>query len=282
MKIIGTDKIKGVLDLAKLKIQVAKGVSYTISSEHFGQFEVQRALEMGYIKRVPDAMDEEFEEVPTIELKNMHVRSLTISCINANVGPGQRFNVTEEQLQQGDIRAAISKGLLAITSSVKPTGDVQEYTMRMGRLLKDDIDVQTEDQSEDTFNEAEVPNVLQAKTPSVNPKAVVKPMSQKSENPTTVVAWNPTGNPLPLSKPMKDASVWDGTSNPVIKQGEKKKAVGRPKKPDKNLKTNQSQEMSKNSVEQEVSKILSATKSKTLMGKKKQPKNNNDVELLEK
>lgn len=226
MKITGTNKIRGILDLSSIGLQISKGSSYSISNEDFNKHEVQQAINLGYLKSSAESGGNygpaDGPVTSVFHVKNMHKRNLTISCLSADIKPGQIFTLTEKQIRQPEIRSALGNGLLEIiTPGNVGNGDIPESTMKVGKLLDDNdgnIIEMVEEMPAEVVASSPIDDEIKAKTMA---------MSQKEDPKTEAMIWNPANNPV--LKEMPNVNIWDGNKKRLPPKKEKKQR-GRPRK----------------------------------------------------
>ncbi len=211
MLIKGTSKIKGALDLTGISKQLVSGTEISITDEEFYDHTVQTALKMGMISHREGTYKINFAG-KYINLKNIHNRAIAINALSADVRPGETFKLTEEQINNGDIRAALAKGLIQIMSSVRvqqggetsvDIGDVFKETKPkqndkdLGKVTDDYLETNEELK---TLRVVEMKNVIDTETPDpVSPNDIEDPKGE-------AVVWNPNKDPV-AHTPSKMSSV---------------------------------------------------------------------------
>jgi hypothetical protein len=135
MIIKGTPRIRGMLDLPNIKKQIGRNDSIPVSDVEFWSSDVQIALKMGYltavgnVERYPDAKGE-VERV--IKLVNRHKSPLNIPSQTNAIPPGAQFTLRESELQNADIRTAISRGIIGVVNTVD-VDNASEGFVKLGK-----------------------------------------------------------------------------------------------------------------------------------------------------
>ncbi len=126
MHLKGTKKIRGVLILASVKAELGRGQTFPISDNDFWNQDVQIALQAGYAvaigapaEKLTTPSDPE-EEDRLITCRNNYSRPLSLPGFDMEIGPNKKFSIKESQLNQADIRAAVSKNIISVVSSSTP------------------------------------------------------------------------------------------------------------------------------------------------------------------
>jgi len=207
--ITGTKKIRGSLNLSGIQKELRAGDTLPISDEQFNDNTVQIALNMGMITY---QRTEPLSDFGAIRIKNIYDRTLTVNSLNnEEIQPGQIFTLPENDVNNADIRSALAKGMLQIVSSVRPTQDVTEGSVRIGNLFAEDK--QTPPQPEESENK---------EPPQAPPPAPEKNIQPRLETNEEVV--NPSvindESPSPVSKkdisdPKKASVIWNPTNDPI-------------------------------------------------------------------
>jgi len=219
MLIKGTSKIKGALDLSGINQQLTSGMEVSVSDDQFYKHSIQSAIKMGFLTYRPGSFNIKLEGSKHIKLKNILERSITVNALEANIRPGETFTLTEEQVNQGDIRAALSKGMFKIISSVKAQ-PIKETTVKIGDPftenkenikeadtiqnldMLDTVGKDKEDNYLETNEEASIPTIEDSEIKTVEMKNIIdtenpKPVSGTINDPKRKsVVWNPNKDPV--------------------------------------------------------------------------------------
>ena len=178
---------------------------------------------MKFITHRSGSFDLPIEVGSHVELKNIFDRSITINALSSDVRPGETFTLTKEQVNNGDIRAALGKGMIKIMSSVVKSKPEGEATVKVGDLFSEDSgevseernidfedDIDTIGGAEDyleTNEEASIPTVVD----------VAEELNVKTVEMTNVID---TENPDPVSgsedDPKGKSIVWNPNKDPVV------------------------------------------------------------------
>jgi len=216
----GTDKIKGVLDLNDVGLQIKAGDTFSLSGDQFYKHGVQVALKMKFItytnNNVPDP-----ESDTIVELRNIYDRSITINAIDSDVRPGQTFGISEELINNADIQGALAKGMLEIVSTIRSSESDMESDIEIGGLFDEAIpgpippireeasilEYKTDDDMLETNDELNSPNVIEEEPANIidneDPDPVTKldvPDPKKKS-----VVWNPNKDPIPHTRNKMDS-----------------------------------------------------------------------------
>jgi len=115
----GTERIKGVLDLASIRQQLVKGQVLHLKDDDFWNADVQTALKMGWVvsKGTPtQAATSQYTGNRKIKCVNTHHRSISMRQNEREIRPGQTFVLPESDMDTPAVRAAVAKGM------IKPLG----------------------------------------------------------------------------------------------------------------------------------------------------------------
>ena len=219
----GTKKIKGVLDLSSVNLQLKNGDKFSISEDQFNNTIVQTAISTGFIKWERTST-EDLDINKTVMLRNIYDRIIRINLLDSEIRPKQSFILTNEQVNSSEIRGALAKGLIEIVSSavVKETG--RETDVFIGDIFKDKP---TEKETATPKSETKKASVLEKKVVKsdettiildtneevTNPK-VIEPPPKKSSFPPKkketdpkkkTVVWNPNQDPIPHTRTTMDS-----------------------------------------------------------------------------
>ena len=223
MLITGTKKIKGALDLAGINKQLTVGSEMSITDEEFHDHTVQTAIKMGMITYKQGSTYLKFDGSTHIKLKNIHNRPIAINALTADVRPGDTFNLSEEQINNGDIRAALAKGMIEIVSSVR-VQEGKETSVKIGDIFKTDkkdeegiLETISSDESYLETNE-ELPAPKTVKAPRTKSKIVEIKNVIDTEDP------DPVSN-QDIQDPKKEAIVWNPNKEPIAHTTTKMKSV---------------------------------------------------------
>ncbi len=219
MFIKGTDKIKGVLELPTIGIQLSKGSMLPINDSDFWKHDVQTALRMGFIVSAGNPqnpiVDAAFKKDRIVKCKNTHIRSITLESHSSDIKAGEYFYLKESSLNLGDIRAAVGKGIISVIEIVGEKDDqYKEQTLNLKAMLEGEI--APTPQSTEPGAAAVTPS--ESLTPaqkallnadkktqkyletneeiSGKPQVTDKPKSRPANEPGQAVVWNPPGNPV--------------------------------------------------------------------------------------
>lgn len=201
--ITGTKKIRGMLDLSGINKQLKAGDRLPLTDEDFSDHTVQLAINMGFVTYEQGGILDVSSKNNSIKLKNIYDRSIRINALDDEVRPGQTFTLTEDQVNSGDIRGALAKGMIEIVSSAKPVNKVDESNVRVGNIFGE---VSEERAPETESSEIEDGRYLETNeeifSPGVindpNPKPVEKEDVPDPKGKTVI--WNPTRDPLSHTK----------------------------------------------------------------------------------
>jgi hypothetical protein len=198
----GTSKIKGALDLSGINKQLKTGDSVPLSEDDFLDQTVQVAVSMGYLTYEKGGMLDMEYNATSIKIRNIYDRPVRIQALDDEIRPGQTFTLTEDQVNSGDIRSALAKGLLEIVSSARSTKS-NESDVRVGDLFDDksEENVETEETSRylETNEEALDPSVIDNPEPKPVEKSDIPDPKGKT------VVWNPTRTPVAHAKTQMEA-----------------------------------------------------------------------------
>jgi len=217
----GTSKIKGALDLGGINQQLKTGDCIPLTDEDFSDHTVQLAISMGFITYEKGGILDVDYTSSSIKLRNSSDRDLLINALEDTIRPGQTFTLTNDQVNSGDIRGALGKGMLQIVSSAKPSQDIEESDVRIGNIFdeKDKIQEESTSKSEDAPRYLETnEEILEVGViDTEDPKPVEKKDIPDPKGKTVV--WNPTHDPLVHTKTrtqMEAVSIdKEGVSDPM-------------------------------------------------------------------
>ena len=140
----GTSKIKGALDLGGINQQLKTGDRIPLTDEDFSDHTVQLAISMGFITYEKGGILASDYTDSAIKLQNSCNRDLLINALDDTIRPGQTFTLTEDQVNSGDIREALGKGMLQIVSSARPAKEIEESDVRVGNIFDEKDEIQEE------------------------------------------------------------------------------------------------------------------------------------------
>lgn len=203
----GTSKIKGALDLGGINQQLKTGDRIPLTDEDFSDHTVQLALSMGFITyEKGDILDSEYT-ASAIKLRNSCDRDLLINALEDVIRPGQTFTLSQDQVNSGDIRGALSKGMLQIVSSAQPAKEIEESDVRVGNIFdeKDEIQEASAPEPEDGKRYLETnEEILELGViDTENPKPIEKKDIPDPKGKTVI--WNPTHDPVNHTKTQMQA-----------------------------------------------------------------------------
>lgn len=216
----GTDRIKGVLDLNDVGLQLKTGDTFSLAEDQFYKHGVQIALKMGLItyshNNVPDPNAETI-----VQLRNIFDKSITINAIDSDVRPGQTFGLSEDLVNNADIQGALAKGILEIVSTIRSEEPDTETSIEVGGIFKEEtpgpipqmqqeisiprgLDISDDlgsvpDNVLETNEELSVPNVIEVENPDPIRKSDVPDPKGKT------IVWNPNRDPIPHTQSQMDA-----------------------------------------------------------------------------
>lgn len=198
----GTSKIKGALDLGGINKQLSAGDRIPLTDEDFSDHTVQLAISMGFITYEAGGILDVGSKKSPIKLRNIYDRDIRINALEDEVRPGQTFTLSEDQVQNADIRGALAKGLLEIVSSVRTSQEMDESSVRVGNIFKESADITPSDDTPrylETNEEALEPNVIDTEDPRPVRKEDIPDPKGKT------VIWNPTHDPVTHTKTQMEA-----------------------------------------------------------------------------
>ncbi len=211
----GTEKIKGVLDLGDVGLQLKTGDTFSLAEDQFYKHGVQIALKMGLISYSRNSIPDPDAET-IVQLRNTFDRSITINAIDSDVRPGQTFGLSEDLINNADIQGALAKGMLEIVSTIRAPEQNTETSVEVGGLFKEEVpgpippmhqevisiprglDV-SEDNILETNEELSVPNVIEEENPDPIRKSDIPDPKGKT------VVWNPNKDPIPHTQSQMDS-----------------------------------------------------------------------------
>jgi hypothetical protein len=200
----GTARIRGVLDLPTIKKQLKANGVLPLNDIEFSSSDVQIALKMGYITATEDTLQVATGKAErTITLINNQHTPINIPNRMHPIQPGIQFTLHESELLNGDIRAAIAKGIIKILNASNP-GMPSAGQVKIGLtspVASQSVPETTKQPVLDTNEELTTPtrtvahNVIDTETPEpINKEDIPDPLGKS-------VIFNPTGqNPLRIIK----------------------------------------------------------------------------------
>ncbi len=216
INIVGTNKIKGALDLTGINLQLKTGDNFRISEEQFYDHTVQTAINMGFISYEQCGISDPDGQVSMIKCKNIYDRPLRINALNGEVRPGETFSLTDDQINGPDIRGALAKGMMEIVSSAKST-EIDESDVRVGNIFKASLKapeaepelryIETESDHLETNEEVTDPGVIE----SDDPRPVEK--EDIPDPQVNAVVWNPNRDPVAHTRNSMKAVTADKSGN---------------------------------------------------------------------
>lgn len=246
--ILGTDKIKGIVDINSLKLQIKKGSVYTITNDQLYSSDIQTAIKLGLIQIVKtEEQPSEPKSQDRVELRNVSSKPITIVIDDVSLEPTEVFKmnkkefksitlqpqqtlfVKEHQLKNSDLKNAISAGLLGVVTNKSSNINLKESNVSVAceihPLNKPDLE---------TNEELFTANVIDTDTP--------KPITSQDipdDRKVKSVVWNPTKRPV-IGKQMK-SEPWEPKDNElsfVDKEEEQRKIDSHPTLKNKSPHTN--------------------------------------------
>ena len=192
MKIIGTEKIKGVLDLSSIKMQLKKGQSLNVRDDDFWQSDVQTALSLGFLRSEGSVQNDCKEDGnKVVKCKNTHCRSISMKENDAEIKPGQVFTLKQKEIESPAVKSAVSRGLIKILSMASE--EVDEGSVSVTKLLSGEEDIEIDGFEEDDVSISD----LLTKKPAIDtneeiPAAtvIIKEANIKPVKDTKEVVWN--------------------------------------------------------------------------------------------
>lgn len=202
--IIGTNKIKSVLDIDSVGIQVTSGQKVILSDEKFLDHNVQVAIHMGWL---------ESEEKPSSEvsgnklrIRNVLDRPISIPGLIRELKANQPAIIDEAQARSSAIQAAIAKGILRIEGPIEEA-DASEGSVKIG----------------DIFDTAEADEFFTGEDATILTSDSVKKEEEKELETndellgTVKVIDSPNPDPVKVNKdPHKQATIWNPSGNTVM------------------------------------------------------------------
>ncbi len=203
----GTDKIKGALDLGGINKQLKAGDLIPLTDEDFLDHTVQLALSMKFITYEKGGILDIGSNSTSIKIRNIYDRPIRINALEDEVRPGQTFSLSEDQVNSGDIRGALAKGLLEIVSSARPTEEVGESNIRVGNIFGAETEINTKESPAPNDNPRYLETNEEVFAPGVintdDPKPVGKDDIDDPKGKTVI--WNPTHDPVVHTKTQMEA-----------------------------------------------------------------------------
>ena len=212
----GTKKIKGVLDLSSVNLQLKNGDKFSISEDQFNNTIVQTAISTGFIKWERTST-EDLDVNKTVMLRNIYDRIIRINLLDSEIRPKQSFILTNEQVNSSEIRGALAKGLIEIVSSavVKETG--RETDVFIGDIFKDKPTTEKETAAT-TKSETKKASVLEKKVAKPDETTIILDTNEEVTNPK-VIEPPPKKHSFPPKKketdPKKKTVVWNPQNDPI-------------------------------------------------------------------
>ncbi len=258
MFIKATSRVKGILDLSGIGVQLTPGSTHPVTEKQFHDNTVQIAIKMGLLTcdKTEPAVD--YNENRMVTLRNIFDREIAVSTLETTVRPGATFSISEEHLNREDIRAALAKGMFEIISTTDKRAILTETAINIdaeGNISESESDVHTgmvidmnEDNGNDTLetNEelgtpkvVEMRNVIDVENPPpVQPSDVPDPKKQS-------IVWNPNKDPIRHSSGSEPFVESDGSPDEISfvdKEVESQKRESHPLLKDVPLEKNDDQE----------------------------------------
>lgn len=194
----GTNKIKGALDLSGINKQLKAGDRVPLTDKDFSDATVQTAIDMGFITYKEGGILKSESNSSSIKLRNIYDREILINSLGDKIRPQQTFTLSEDQVNNADIRGALAKGYLEIVSSAKPGNPIEETNVRVGNIFDADSDsplvLGDTPRYLETNEEALDPGVIDTPDPKPVEKTDIHDPKKKS------VIWNPTNDPIAHAK----------------------------------------------------------------------------------
>lgn len=245
MKITGTEKIRKVLDIPSLKMQISKDQSFNIQEDSVWNTDVQTAINLGYIVTDTNKNTDILTETPTnkIKFKNVSTKDIVLSGLLINLGktykdafvesPGKKsktnknvmssvtvvaggcFFINPEDLNNSDLQGAISSGLITQETFIEDEHNDQPL------------------ENEEAFSEPT--DISNPDKLDFNDELIIKNITKKDKDDprvaTVIADPNQTRND---TKTIDGAVVWD--KNAIVVDSEKKhptltRKTSRAKKP---------------------------------------------------
>jgi len=208
----GTDKIRGMLDLSSVNLQMKRGDKYPITEQQFTDNKVQVAIRMGLIKKVGEEENSTF--AGQITLKNIYDRSIHLNALEAEIRPGQTFTLTEDQMNSADIRGALAKGMIDVISSAR-TASISEGNVNIGKLFEDAEDKKVISKVTEEESEEKTIDYLETNEEASEPKEI-KDSSTMFHEPPSITSENPKPvNTKDIPDPKRKSVIWNPNADPV-------------------------------------------------------------------
>jgi len=234
MIIKGTDKIRGVLDLSSIGLQLTKKTVFSISDNDYWNSDVQSAIKMGFITSAaqPDKSDSDPEKV--VKCVNNYHRPITIKILgNQEIKPKHTFTIKEKHLSNPDINAAVKRGMIGVTQVIDPA-DYSEGFLELGDLFKkQNTEKQNKDREEadkwkvirgEQHTEGEPVRIQKhLETNEDLPKLNKVEKKSAPEKSAKGIVWNPTGD-----KPVPAKGAVVATGDTFVKVGAADDRKGKP------------------------------------------------------
>ncbi len=216
MYIKGTDKIKGLLDLSSVKLQLAKNSILPINDNDFWNSDIQIALKMGYISAMGSPqIDGDGNEVSTersVRCINQLDRTLQLPGLNEQIGPNREFTIKESELNNPHIRAAVSRGLIKVMEILDTDDAFDEAFLDLGEEWEEEQGEQYEEKKAEAeaFQGQILTPAQQALLNAAKTKQVKLDTNEEIGTPTRVID---TDNPDPITTqpddPKRKSVVWN-------------------------------------------------------------------------
>jgi len=202
----GTDKIKGALDLTGINQQLKTGDCIPLTDNDFLDHTVQQAVKMGFITYAKGGILD-IGNSSSIKLRNIYDRPIFINALDDEIRPGQTFTISEDQVQSGDIRGALAKGMLEIVASTHASKEkIEELNVRVGDIFKN-----VEEFPDKPSPQSQKPQYLETNEEALDPGVINVPEPkpiEKDDIPDPkrkTIIWNPTNSPVMHTKTQMEA-----------------------------------------------------------------------------
>jgi len=221
MVIKGTNKIKGVLDLSSVNLQITKGATYSLSDNDYWNSDVQSAIRMGFVMTAGEPVNKNKNVNKVVRCVNSYHHTIAIGAIGKEISPGHSFTLQEDQLKDPDVKVALSRGMITVMQIVD-TSDQTEGFLELGNIFKKEEQIkQSEKKAEvDMFKklmdqkvELETNESLPNMTKIIDEENSPPVKNQNIDPRKQSITWNPTGD-NPIST-IKEAVVAMGQNSKV-------------------------------------------------------------------
>lgn len=145
MNIIGTEKIKGVVEIPCLNKQITRGQTVTISENQFSHSEVQAAIKMGFIKKVEGSNEQVGSSTKIIRCRNNTKKPMRLHCVAEEVPPNALFDIKESDLSNGDIMKARASNMITIEETVEKQ-EITEKKITVKKEIPKKVTTDTNDE----------------------------------------------------------------------------------------------------------------------------------------